>query len=551
LAAPVGRRKEARGHIFRNEAISLVDYRLLDTGRLPAAANMALDKIILEEVAEGTSPPTLRFLQFSPAAALVGYHQDVNHEIRLDYCEAHGIDVNRRLTGGGAILFQESALGWEFFARPGHGPFRGGYENILHEICSVAAGAISRLGVTARFRPRNDIEVDGRKISGTGGVTVTGAFMFQGTLLMENEIQRFLKALRVPVEKLKKREVESLMERICFLSDLVSPTPDIGHVKKTIAEAFGRMFGIRLVPGELTSREQERLKLELPSFGGSEWILSRSRPQGESEPIRSLLQTAAGTLRVNLWLSPGGRRVRQALITGDFFCEPPRLIHDLEASLVGARAAGSSATAPRGSALRNAVLTFFEGYDGRIVGISPEEAAEAVAAAGERLHLIERAFSREEINELFLVNVHPLDLAHSRPRWLLLPYCAKNLDCGYRGVPGCSECGECEIGDCFALARSFDLEPVTIQSFEHLMEVLRAKCARSGGLYVGSCCEAFYSKHQKEMERVAAQGVLINLDSTTCYDLGKADAAYKGRFDRKTALNMALIEKTLSRLHAS
>jgi len=91
--------------------------------------------------------------------------------------------------------------------------------------------------------------------------------------------------------------------------------------------------------------------------------------------------------------------------------------------------------------------------------------------------------------------------------------------------------------------------PLTIQSFEHLMNVLWGVCTDPRGMYVGSCCEAFYAKHQKEMERVPARGVLVNLDSTTCYDLGKGISAYQGRFDNKTNLNMYLITKTLRRLH--
>ncbi len=115
---------------------------------------MALDKIIVEEVAGLDSPPTLRFLQFRPTAALVGYHQDVELEIRQDYCLAHGIDINRRHTGGGSILFQESALGWELSGVPGQDPFHGGYASVLERICQIAASAISRFGIPARFRPR-------------------------------------------------------------------------------------------------------------------------------------------------------------------------------------------------------------------------------------------------------------------------------------------------------------------------------------------------------------------------------------------------------------
>ena len=516
--------------------------RLLDTGHIPAAANMALDHIILEEVDAGSSVPTLRFLQFRPEAALVGYHQDVNLEIRTDYCNAQGIDINRRLTGGGSILFQESALGWELFGRLDEDPFRGSYATILQRICDIAATGLSRLGISARFRPRNDIEVNGRKISGTGGAALSRGAMFQGTVLIKNEVESFLKALRVPVEKLKKREIESLLERICFLSDLVQPAPSAETVKNLLAAEFAEQLRVDLVPGPLTDREQRRLEQEMPYFRSSQWVMSRSRPSREGEPIRSIMQTEAGTMRVHLWLAPGGRMIRQALVSGDFFAIPGRLVHDLEAALVGV-----SAETDR---VQDTVLSFLERYDGEILGIGNHKIAEAASHAVERLTLLDKTFSLAELNEVFLVNLTPDRVACHKPKWLLLPYCSKSLACQYRSVPGCDQCGLCEIGDCCQMARDFDMIPLTVQSFEHLMTILKETCADSEDMYVGSCCEAFYAKHQTEMEEVSARGVLINLDSTTCYDLGKGTDAYKGKFDNQTSLNMDLIEKTLRHLHA-
>jgi len=502
---------------------------------------MALDKIILEEVADGSSPPTVRFLQFSPAAALVGCHQDVDQEIRTEYCRSHGIDINRRLTGGGAILFQETGLGWEIFGVQGEAPFLGSYATILTGICEAAASAVSGLGIRASFRPRNDIEVMGRKISGTGGTTIARGVMFQGTLLVENEVERFLKALRVPVEKLKKREIESLMDRMCFLSDLI-PLPPMDRIKEILSTGLASRLGLRLEKGGLTATEQRRLEEELPFFASDRWIYGRSRPRQEGEPIRTITQTEAGTLRVHLWLAPGSRRVRQALIVGDFFAIPPRLIHDLEAALVGALA--------EADALRRRVQEFFVSYQGEILGIAPDVIGNAVAGAADRLLLTRSNLTRAEINDLFLLNMSSRDFQRHVPRWLLLPYCSKDLACEYRQISGCSECGACEIGECFALARSFGMDPITIQSFEHLMDVLREKCSQSEGMYVGSCCEAFYGKHQREMEQARARGVLVNLDSTTCYDLGKGSDAYKGRYDNKTTLNFRLIEKMIRLLHA-
>ena len=81
-------------------------WRLLDTGLCSGAENMAYDAALLQARAEGQSPNTVRFLQFSPPVALVGYHQSVAEEIREEYCRQAGIDINRRVTGGGRHLFR-------------------------------------------------------------------------------------------------------------------------------------------------------------------------------------------------------------------------------------------------------------------------------------------------------------------------------------------------------------------------------------------------------------------------------------------------------------
>ncbi len=88
-------------------------WRLLDTNPMSAAENMALDDALVELRGEGRSPDTIHFLQFTPRAVLVGFHQAISEEVRTGFCENQGIEVNRRITGGGAIFFDESQLGWE------------------------------------------------------------------------------------------------------------------------------------------------------------------------------------------------------------------------------------------------------------------------------------------------------------------------------------------------------------------------------------------------------------------------------------------------------
>ncbi len=321
----------------------------------------------------------------------------------------------------------------------------------------------------------------------------------------------------------------------------MQPPPSIDAIKAAIAEEFSEKLDVTLEPGGLTDTEACRLSDEIGFYRDRKWIHCRSLPSIESDPIRSIIQTPGGSLRVHLWLEPRGNRIRQALIVGDFFTVPGRLINDLEAALVGVKADYQ--------ALSRAVGTFLDSSQGQILGASNALICKAVASTIDRLELLKAGFSKSEANDLFLVNLNANDILLHKPKWLLLPYCSKNVDCALRQVAGCVECGECEISQCFSLARSFKMEPITIQSFEHLMTVLRDKCKVQDGIYIGSCCEPFYSKHQTEMGQVEAGGILVNLDCTTCYDLGKGMAAYEGRFENKTFLNMNLIEKAIRNIH--
>ena len=293
--------------------------RLLDTGLISGAANMALDSIILEEVETGASPPTLRFLRFDPPAALVGFNQDVGTEIRAGYCRENHVDINRRITGGGSILFEPSMLGFELFW-PTSGPGLGrDFGAITQRLASLAAQAITSLGAPAAFRPRNDIEIHGRKVSGTGMVFYGKAWMFQGTLLMENCMETMLRALRVPVEKLQRREIQTLLQRLTFLADEVGRVPDMAEVKAAFAGAYAEGLGCHLEPGGLTKREEQRLADELPYYESDQWV-QRRRLSGEASQV---LRAQSGRMTTALFTDPEHKKIYPGLDHRRFLLSSP------------------------------------------------------------------------------------------------------------------------------------------------------------------------------------------------------------------------------------
>ena len=181
----------------------------------------------------------------------MGYHQSVAEEIRTKYCREHGIDINRRITGGGAIFFDENQLGWEIICDKSYFQARLPTQRVFKALCEPVVTALTHLGIESEFRPRNDIEVEGRKISGTGGTDSGEAFLFQGTMLVDFDVNTMLRALRIPVEKLKAKEIDSVKDRVTCLNWELGYTPTLENIKKALIRGFEQHFRIRLESGGL------------------------------------------------------------------------------------------------------------------------------------------------------------------------------------------------------------------------------------------------------------------------------------------------------------
>ncbi len=306
-------------------------WRLIDTGLRPAAENIALNRALLEARKRGESPNTLRFLQFTPSA-LLGFHQSAEQELNLDYCRTHGVAVQRRISGGGAIYFDETQIGWELYlGRRSLGTTN--MEDVTRRICEAAALGIRSLGVDAQFRPRNDIEVGGRKISGTGGVFDGDGLMFQGTLLVQFDVEKMLCVLRIPAEKLSGKAIASARERVANLTGLLGYVPSLTSVRAALSEGFSRAFSAQMETGELSALEQGYFESALEEIEAPEWVNLVQRPASEM-PLREAVEKfPGGLMRVALSYDETRKRIGQVWITGDFFVMPARTINDLEAVL--------------------------------------------------------------------------------------------------------------------------------------------------------------------------------------------------------------------------
>ena len=312
-------------------------FRVVDTGIMEGRLNIAIDQAMIDEHQAGHIPDTFRFMRFPPTA-LIGRHQALRQEVDVEHCRRHGIGIVRRITGGGAIYLDEGQLGWGLvFHRKALGATC--LAGLASDICEAVAGGLRRLGVDARYRPRNDIEVDGRKISGTGGFFDGDTLIYQGTVLVDMDPGAMVAALRVPRAKLEKRQLDSAAQRVVTLRELLGPaTPGLPAIQRALLEAFSARFDLEW-DSEPLSPVEESLAREhyREEIGTDEFVAQVDDPASDADFAVGTQTGAGGTVTTYLRLEGAARkRIGQALITGDFFVAPPRAVYDLEAALRGA-----------------------------------------------------------------------------------------------------------------------------------------------------------------------------------------------------------------------
>lgn len=325
------------------QAMSSLPFRVIDTGVRDGRRQIAFDQALIDLHKAGEVPDTVRFLRFPPTV-LVGRHQAVSHEVKLDHVRASGIGLVRRITGGGAIYLDEGQLGWELvFSR--RRLALGSLADTTVAICeAVAAGLSKGFGIEARFRPRNDIEVAGRKLCGTGGFFDGDTLIYQGTVLVDMDPNAMIACLNVPEAKLAKRRLDSAAERVVTLKQLIGEPPPIFSVEQAVIMGLSMKLGIEPRHGAPSDAEEALARrLHDDEIGTDAFVLEIDDPSGAD--VRTASRTGpGGTVTAHVRLEgPGAAHIREVLITGDFFVTPPRLVFDLEASLRGVAAAEAGA----------------------------------------------------------------------------------------------------------------------------------------------------------------------------------------------------------------
>jgi Lipoate-protein ligase A len=194
--------------------------KILISNTFKPSFNLALEEVLLNHVNSGREENILR-LWINTKSAIVAFHEKVYEVIDVDYCLLNDIEINRRITGGGAVYHDEGNLNWSFFFK------RCIFEKFnlieLYKYFSeIIISALRKINITAKFYEPNWIGIDGKKISGMAGYIKNNSLLIHGTLLINANLENLKKVCKlhwkypptVNISSYKSIEVKEMMEKI-------------------------------------------------------------------------------------------------------------------------------------------------------------------------------------------------------------------------------------------------------------------------------------------------------------------------------------------------
>lgn len=281
--------------------------------------NLAMEEYVLREIP--TDDSYFLFYVNQPSI-IIGKNQNTIEEINESYIRENHIKVVRRVSGGGAVYHDEGNLNFSFITEDDGESFHN-FKRFTQPIVDV----LQEMGVNAELSGRNDVEIDGKKVSGNAMFTQRGRMFSHGTLMLESDISEVQNALKVNPKKIESKGVKSVRARVGNINDFLPETIDIEAFKQRIlAKIFDGAENIEEY--KLTDEDWEKInKLSEEKYQTWEWNYGRNPKYN----FNASHKFTAGLLDVRLDVKKGV--IEHAKIFGDFFGVGE--VEDIEEKLIG------------------------------------------------------------------------------------------------------------------------------------------------------------------------------------------------------------------------
>ena len=244
------------------------------------------------------------YLWVNAPAVIVGINQNAVKEVNLAYTEQNGIKVIRRLTGGGTVYHDTNNLCYTFIA-----PYDEKVDN-YKKFTAPIIEYLNSIGIKAEFSGRNDITVDGKKISGNAQTVYKDRIMHHGTILLNTDMEVLEKAIRVNQLKIKDKGINSNRARVTNVLQLTDKVKNAKEFKKGLSNHFLKSTSLY----QLTEEDINKINLLVKEkYSKFDWNIGAS-PKGSNYFENKF---DFGIFEFSFDTEKG--KIKNAKITGDFF----------------------------------------------------------------------------------------------------------------------------------------------------------------------------------------------------------------------------------------
>jgi lipoate---protein ligase len=267
--------------------------------------NLAIEEYALKNL---DINQTYLLFYINKPSIIIGKNQNTIEEINTEYVEGNGIIVVRRLSGGGAVYHDLGNLNFSFITKDDGDSFHN-----FRKFTEPVTNALHKLGVNAELSGRNDIEVEGRKISGNAQFSTKGRMFSHGTLLFNSEVDHVVSALKVKKDKIESKGIKSIRSRVANISEFLK--------EEITIEDFRMLLLKNIFEGEeeiseyvLTDEDWEKIhQLSEERYQNWEWNYGKSPKFNLQHSHRF----PVGSIDVRLEVDKG--MIDNCKIYGDFF----------------------------------------------------------------------------------------------------------------------------------------------------------------------------------------------------------------------------------------
>jgi len=312
--------------------------------------------------------------------ASVGYFQDAEKEIDLDYCESGGIPVMRREVGGGATYLDENQIFYQLIWNKRNSLFPRKISHIFEFLSEPPCETYQEFGIEAYFRPENDIMTkEGRKIAGEGGGDIEDSMVLVGGILMDFDYKTMSRILKVPDEKFRDKVYKSMEENLTTMKRELGVVPDREDIVKVLVEKYEKLLG-KFESVTLTKETVDKM-LELERWFTSGKFLFKKTPRIPKgvkiregvEILYSIYKAKGGLIRIAQEVEEN--IINDIGVSGDFQFYPKSELDELEDGL--------KQTERKEKILSNKLEEFYDKREIESPGVKPEDFTKAVLAVEE------------------------------------------------------------------------------------------------------------------------------------------------------------------------